>query len=338
VLARTSWLIHKPSGVRVETPMLVPSFSSKGSQFFKGVSEVGRILETAEAFITKTILISAYDIHHKHLPAPPNLTVKPELFILDSGGYEATEEYDLSAAIKPTSPILPWSAQDLISILDAWPEHLPAMFVSFDHPDHRLPFPQQLDDARQLFNGRSRHLLTFLLKPETKAQRTLDDALNAARAKASEFAGFDAVGLAEKDLGNNAMDRMVNVANLRFAMDEAGVKIPIHIFGGLDPLNICLFFIAGAEIFDGLTWLRYAFDELGRCVYAANHAIVKIGIDVNDTRARARLLSENLYFLQELEQKLRDFRRSKDFTKIPHGDFVKDAVTRLERRLKREVL
>jgi hypothetical protein len=34
-------------------------------------------------------------------------------------------------------------------------------------------------------------------------------------------------------------------------LDEAGVKSPIHVFGALDPLTVCLYFVAGAEVFDG---------------------------------------------------------------------------------------
>jgi hypothetical protein len=41
---------------------------------------------------------------------------------------------------------------------------------------------------------------------------------------------------------------MLNIAKLPLALDQAGMrKIPLHIFGALDPLSSALYFMAGAE-------------------------------------------------------------------------------------------
>ena len=63
-LCRTSTIRHKSSGVRLRTPLLIPSFSSKGFARSKsdGKSEIGGILATANEFLTEAYLISAYDI------------------------------------------------------------------------------------------------------------------------------------------------------------------------------------------------------------------------------------------------------------------------------------
>ena len=53
------------------------------------------------------------------------------------------------------------------------------------------------------------------------------------------------------------------------ALDDAGVGIPIHVFGSLDPLISPIYWLAGAEIFDGLTWINMAYDpDLFLAVYA----------------------------------------------------------------------
>ncbi len=49
---------------------------------------------------------------------------------------------------------------------------------------------------------------------------------------------------------------MQNIAKLRKALDKAGLNIPLHVFGSLDTVTTPLYFLAGADIFDGLTWLR----------------------------------------------------------------------------------
>src|SRR5207253_10125437 len=72
---------------------------------------------------------------------------------------------------------------------------------------------------------------------------------------------LEIVGIAEKELGNSVVKRLKTVVELRDILDDAGVSAPLHIFGGLDPLFTPLYFAAGAEIFDGLAWLRYAFHD-----------------------------------------------------------------------------
>ena len=57
-LHRTSLIHHRGTGVKIRTPLLVPSFSSKG---FKA-AELATIFDSSGAFITETYLISAYDV------------------------------------------------------------------------------------------------------------------------------------------------------------------------------------------------------------------------------------------------------------------------------------
>ncbi len=38
--------------------------------------------------------------------------------------------------------------------------------------------------------------------------------------------------------------------------------IPLHIFGCLTPKEIIMYYLCGADIFDGLSWQRYFFDHL----------------------------------------------------------------------------
>ena len=63
-----------------ETPLLLPSFSSKG------FPQIAEIMDFISAFITSPILISAYDLHYKNVPKKITFS---ELLFLDSGGYEA---------------------------------------------------------------------------------------------------------------------------------------------------------------------------------------------------------------------------------------------------------
>src|SRR4051794_2967971 len=104
MLARSSTVVHKASGVSVETPLLIPSFSSKGFSGAGATSEVRQILATAAEFLTTAYLISAFDISKEHLPAAVDLPSKPDLIVVDSGGYEVSGDYDFSEVLRSPLP------------------------------------------------------------------------------------------------------------------------------------------------------------------------------------------------------------------------------------------
>jgi hypothetical protein len=72
--------IHMGSQVVAETPLMLPSFSSKG------FPQIAKIMKLMGEFITGPRLVSAYDIYHKEITHKITFS---ELIFLDSGGYEA---------------------------------------------------------------------------------------------------------------------------------------------------------------------------------------------------------------------------------------------------------
>ncbi len=335
MLCNTSRLVH-PSGASLETPLLVPSFSSKAFGFGRrGRPEVNRVLDVAQEFITRTCLVSAYDIQYGYIPEPENLTLSADLMFLDSGGYEVSADHDLSAVEKPVHRPEEWDAAQLEAIWDRWPDSIPAVLVSYDHSNHRRPVSEQLRDAKQAALAKPGHLHSFLLKPEAQEERSLGPALLAIRAHVGELAGFQLVGVTEKELGNSPLERMVRIAGLRQALDNASMPIPIHVFGALDPLSVCLYFVAGAEVFDGLTWSRYAYNS-GQCVYVHTNATVAYGLEVNDDEARVRTIKDNLRYLDQLERSLRRLAETRDWAYLSDNrGFVQTATERMLRQLER---
>lgn len=340
MLCRTSTIRHRESGVSLATPLLIPSFSSKG--FAKdnrnGRSEIGKILEATGEILTDVFLVSAYDIYYSHVPSPSELPYRPELIFVDSGGYEISTDYDFSSVMVPLPKSENWTFEMLESVLDRWPDHIPAIFVSFDHPDVRKPFAEQVVDARSLFRRRRQQLTLLLLKPESEGETTLDSTIKSAVADAGELGVFDVVGVTEKELGRSILDRMTQIAKLRLAMDDAQVTCPLHVFGALDPLTVCLYYIAGAEIFDGLTWLRYAYHE-GVCIYKHNLCAMKYELNLQDDSLQSRVLTENYYALQALQQRLKEFEKTANFGKLaPHEDLLKNAYDSLRTRFGRRMI
>lgn len=336
MLCRTSKLTHPASGSSLETPLLVPSFSSKAFGFGQGGEpEVQRVLDAAQEFITRTCLVSAYDVHYGYVPEPKDLTITVDLMFLDSGGYEVSEDRDLSAVEKPVHRPGEWDVAKLRAIWDRWPDGLPAVLVSYDHSNHRRPVAEQLRDAKQAASAAPGHLHSFLLKPEAQEERSVEPALRALQAQIGELDGFQLLGVTEKELGSSPLERMVRIASLRQALDDASLRIPIHVFGALDPLSVSLYFVAGAEVFDGLTWSRYAYNA-GQCVYLHNNAAATYGLEVNDDEARVRTIKDNLRYLDQLERSLRRLAETRDWTHLmDNRDLVQAATERMLRRLGR---
>lgn len=273
------------------TPLLVPSFSSKG---FPDVAKVAAL--TSEV-IDGPALVSAYDLWHKKLEPPFDFAT---LLFLDSGGYEAGKDVELSDVGDRDHTPLPWNRERHQEVLAAWAPTVPSVLISYDHPSERLPVGDQVERARALAPGRTGVGLEILLKPETRDQRFLqmDSLLLPKHVRA--LGDFDVVGVTEKEIGNSLLGRMRNIARLRRAMDGVGLEqTPIHVFGSLDTISTPLYFLAGADIFDGLTWLRYAFHQ-GLTVYRHNYAALGLGLDTKVHVVDGRCWFSNYYYMKDM--------------------------------------
>lgn len=311
MLARSTRL-HHPLNITIETPLLVPSFSSKGlGSTHEHESEVRDIFNVVSEYLTDSMLISAYDLAYGNLD--PIESAISEITFVDSGGYEISDIHDLSAIFR--QPVNPkdWRPENLQRVYDEWASHIPAVFVSFDRPDVRKPLQQQIDEAKKLFAKYPGQLNTLLVKPETVDQHFVQ--VNNIIAKVNELNNFHIIGMTENEIGHSVLQRMTNIALIRLAMDDAGVSIPLHIYGSLDPLTSVLYFLSGAEIFDGLTWLRYGYAE-GFACYRANYGVKSIGIDRLDDFVKAKTMRDNLSSLIELNHQMRKFLLHADFERF----------------------
>jgi hypothetical protein len=259
--------VRLANGGELQTPLLVPSVSSAG---FKSVERVdgsiefewAPVLDVVRSLLTDALLISAYDIAHGHLPGGSELFddfsaspyAEPKTLFIDSGLYEkAYGPPPFNVGRKDWTP----SAYDeLVGNLDA-ASH--AVLVNYDGYDvnGNAPFVEQIQRAQLFFAGHVGYSQDLLIKPE-KAGRPLEVG-DLSPNTLARLKGFDVVGFTEKDLGDSVLDKLRTLARLRDALDGAGVDAPIHLFGSLDPVMTPLYHAAGAEIFDGLTWLRYGY-------------------------------------------------------------------------------
>ena len=316
MLARRTSL-RLPGGTALETPLLVPSFSSKGFSIREGVSTVVAPLTFAAPLIQDVMLVSAYDLGLGLIPGidglgefpATGLLSNPSCLIIDSGQYEVEPAYDLSETYEFPYEPQPWDEEQLANTVARLSPDLPAIMVNLDR---RGPLEEQIETARQYFQRFPGFLHDFLIKPEGDGQFLSPDRLAGA---VNLLAPFHVLGVTEKELGNTLLNRLVGLARLRLALDAAGMKSkPIHVFGSLDPLLSPLYFLAGAEIFDGLSWLRYAYFH-GLSIYGESLAALRGELTHHKNQRRATMVSSNLSYLQDLEIRMRRFLLD------PEGDF-----------------
>ena len=292
LLAKTSTITHELTGSKLQTPLLIPSFSSKGLMTSNGNCELKTIFDATSVLIDHTYLISAFDIHNKFLPPMHSLPC-PEFIFIDSGGYEVLESRDSSSAIyRPSDGAEKWDEEMLKTVYDDIPEEKPVVLVSYDHHNCRYSFEEQINNAKTFFKDYPTQLKLILLKPETEKQKNLSYAVKMVANCANLLTDFDIIGITDKELGDSILDKMITIARLRKILDENNITAPIHIFGALDPLTVCLYFMAGAEIFDGLTWIRYGYGE-GTCNYMRNHGAINLGIHLDSNTIELITWAEN---------------------------------------------
>jgi len=322
MLARRSKLEH-PIGATIDLPKLVPSFSSKGFPLFnekgrkKPFSEVTLALEAIGPFIYDSILISAFDLHHGFLRRPHRFYRDKELVFIDSGGYELSLDWDSTEAFQGQNRIVEernkgdtFSLPNYKKILGKLPDNLPFIITNFDWQTRKKPIEDQIIAAQELHNNFPRHLHNFLIKSGSRKYLNVNEIIP----HIEKLRAFDTVGLTEKELGKNIIDRLKKLTKIRAAMDRENVNIPIHVWGGLDPVFTPLYFFAGAEIFDGVSWLRYAYYN-GMAIYRDAYNILELGIETTLDHARGLVLNQNVTFLQQLTTSLQQFvdNEGKDF-------------------------
>jgi len=332
-LARSRMIKH-PTGVTVKTPLLIPGISSKGFRFKDGRSEAASYLKLAAQVLEESLLVSAYDIYYKYLPTIGRFPCRIRLLFLDSGGYETSEDHDFSAVLKHDCTIKQWDESKLREVYQKCPKRQPMVLVSYDHGNQRIGLKQQIENAHRLFSKFPDHLHEFIIKPEKNWKGYLN--CDYVCSKVSDFEDFDIVGVTEKELGRSTLERMVNVASIRLALDTKEIHAPLHVFGSLDPVTSCLYFLAGAEIFDGLTWLRYGYCE-GQAVYYQNYSLIDGIISINDLdeKVMGYMVLRNLSYLGNLRDQMTAFLLEGEFDKfdIHISQKIRNAYDMLRTRL-----
>ena len=314
MLSRKQTLDHALSGI-VDLPLLVPAFSSKGFPFFtdgsgkskRMYSSVTYALEQLSGYIKESMLLSAYDLYHGLYRDPERHLTDTAIVFIDSGGYELNPEFDSTEPKISPHTVLAFTSDDYegeLKRLEQIRDGLPLVIANYDWATRGKCFEDQILAAQKFFNLFPNWLSDCILKPHRKGSNVID--VDELIPHISKLKAFSIVGVTEKELGKNLMDRLKRIAKLRAEMNRRGVTAPIHIWGGLDPLITPLYFFAGADIFDGVSWLRYAYHQ-GLAVNRQCFSVLEKSLILSQDHALGLSMNKNLMTLQDLATSLRAF-------------------------------
>lgn len=285
--------IRKIGHTGITTPLIVPSYSSRG------FNPVGSLFDLFSRYTTSCCLISSYDLHYTLLPM--SALYSSDVVVLDSGGYEAYASSELSTPLK-------WSIEDYMSVLTELDERANVVPVTFDF-GNQIPVKDQLKSADDIINRLRPLPWDMLIKPSTPSAphvNTTELISNLPSMPAIAMLGF-----VESELGSSIIQRGRNIKRIRLKLIEMGLDIPIHIFGCLDPNLIPYYVLAGADVFDGLQWLRHVLTSHG-AIRFSSMAIKERQWHQEDSLLISSYRVQNLHQLNRLRRSLIDYITSHD--------------------------
>jgi len=252
---------RKIPNTSIETPLLIPAFSSAtyGIVDNTKMDLIGKIYMFLKEKIKKASLFSAYDLFNGFINK--NEIHHPDIVFIDSGIYE----FD---CYNKTGKKVEWSYQKYLETLDSIKPSKSCVLINFDK---KTNIKSQILEANNFFNRYPSCIKDFLYKPNQADQFVdMDELIE----NIDELKKFDIIGITEKELGHSPLKRCENLLKLRLSLNSVNLPIPIHIFGCLDFLSILSFYFCGADIFDGLSWLRYGYYK-NISIHVNNYALIE---------------------------------------------------------------
>ena len=198
-------------------------------------------------------------------------------------------------------------------------ELAPHFFVGFD----RMPSYSEISNTRQeikqscdflrLNNSKNERVLLFHFSLKNTPINEIDTVVEIILANQKTI---DIIGFPEREIGPTIIQACMFIKKLRQKLDENKIFKPIHIFGCSDPKSIILFVLSGADLFDGLGWIKYAFCrenyenvERTQLPFLKCHCESCEGIDwlkISNSEFEYRLLIHNLFNIEEFFCEIRD--------------------------------
>ena len=265
-------------------PLFVYSYSSRG--FPDLIERLEHSLPHIPSY-----LLSLYDYEY-NFPSGLILPEDARIRIWDSGGYEtmvcptcqhseSLKKWDENTYIR-TATRIPWNGFDVL--------------VSYDTPYESKCVQQQIERALDLYT-RVKGTYARDLLIHIPSNTDPDVFVKILGPYTNEF---QILGLTEKEIAPTWAHGVYFINRLRSALSTLKTEhyIPIHVFGCFDFKTMVRFALAGADMFDGLTWLRHLFLN-GETLYRRETEYV---VSIEQLLATNMELSMILHNVRSMEQ------------------------------------
>lgn len=273
----------------INLPLFFYSYSSNG------FPDLIKRMRNSLAYNPK-YLLSLYDFEY-HLPEGLINSDDSRMRVWDSGGYEllaslscdnasSSFQWDESTYVRAANSI-PWNGYDIVG--------------SFDIPFEDVTIQTQIERAIDLYSRIEgtffRNLLIHV--PFDMNPYNLSDILQ------PYVNEFHILGVTEKDIAPTWAHGVHFIKRLRKALTTLQTQhyIPIHVFGCFDIKTVVRFTLAGADIFDGLTWLRYFFSN-GEVLYKQEYQFAIPISDLLRIDPKLYMMRNNINEMEELRSHL----------------------------------
>lgn len=293
-------------------PIIFYSLSSRSIFNIRNKLEV-----YSDHLFEQPVLLSLYDFHHNYeIDDFPNFLNKfNNLVILDSGGFESLNTSNPSEDYCYEYYPKEWNYTLYEENLMKYYNYIKSpLIVNYDI--HNDSLENQIDTYSTIISKFEGDFQTILLihPPKKGGSWSYDIIDQTFRLLNKKEITFNVLGVTEKELGQNLESQIVNLYYLREKLDDFSKEyIPIHTFGAGDPKTIILFFFSGADIFDGLSWLRYYFN------YHSSYYKNEFDCDRlrGKTKNKDRIL-HNFQYLTELTKDLNYAIFTEDYSEFMH--------------------
>lgn len=290
--------VHK---LEVRTPLIAPSFSSFG------FPHVSNVWEEFRHKLYGVCLVSAFDVAGRVIPRDAAEWVN--VVILDSGLYESTKGANEHGQLHTSSLIDHWTRATYLEVVRDIGDKGNTILVNFDQVGS---LEDQIERAAEDFSNASCSASDFLVKPTDLAAFVNLPRLAHHKDALSQFG---IIGITAREIGNSFLQRCRSVVMLRDLLNDAGLRTPIHVFGAINPYEVLVYFLCGADIFDGLNWLRLAFRDHAS-VSIDESAMEHLKWNLTDLDLWNAEWTHNLRFLYRLQEALHRYAACGDFESL----------------------
>ena len=177
------------------------------------------------------------------------------------------------------------------------------ILVSYDsyHDRASRSVAEQLEDACRLFEKIPGAYMRDVL---LHVDHNID--IKSLTKEVSNFEGcFDILGFTEKEVANTWFAGINFISGVRRELDiQLKQYMPMHLFGCFDPKSMIYFYLAGADLFDGLSWLRYFIHGRSTFYLREYEAYVPLTQHSELSLYRAEIVANNVEELHQLRSDL----------------------------------